>query len=121
MGFEDLCHDVPKIRFWKHPVTMEQPQNKPTTLQSNCSQYSAKLNTFSRPPDFNFSTLYSEATNNYQFHLHPYFPKPFFSVPTTIKSLCCTLEAWIPEESCLTPQALHFLPHSVNTLQSISY
>jgi len=102
-------------------VTTEQPQKKLITLQSNCSQYSAKLHTFSCPPVFDFSTLYSEASNTYQFHLLPHLSKPFFSAPTPIKYLhCSTLLAWIPEATQFTPQALHFLPCYVNTLQSIS-
>jgi hypothetical protein len=63
---------------------------------------------------------YSEASNIHQFHLHPHFPKPFFSEPTPIKSLCSTHPAWTPATTPLTPQALHFLPRSVNTLQSVS-
>jgi len=64
--------------FGTHPVTTEKPQNNLITLQSKCSQYSAKLHTFSCPPVFDFSTLYSEASNNYQFYLHPHFPKTIF-------------------------------------------
>jgi len=109
MGFKDLCPDVQK-HFGMHPVTMEQPQKKLITLQSNCNQYSVKLHTFSCPPVFDFSTLYSEACNSYQFYLHPNFPKSFLSVPTPIKSLCCTLLAWIPEATHFTPPALHFPP-----------
>jgi len=109
-----------KNHFGMHPVTMEQPQNKLITLPSNCGQYCAKPYMFSCPPVIYFSTLYSEASNNYQFHLYPRFPKPFFSETTPIKFLCSTLLAWIPEATHLTPQTLHFLPRSVNTLQSIS-
>jgi hypothetical protein len=106
----------------KHPVTMKQPQNKLTTLQSNCGQYSAKPRMFPYPKSFLYLyTIFTskhqlsiQASINYQFHLHPHFPKPFFSVPTPNKFLCSRLLAWISEATHLTPQALHFLQRSFN-------
>jgi len=98
---------------WVH---MELPQNKLIILQSNCGQYYAKPCTFSCPQVFDFSTLYSEASNNYQFTIYTHIsPKPFFSVPTPNKSPCSTILAWIPEATHLTKQ-VYFLQHYVNTL-----
>jgi hypothetical protein len=118
MGFKDYCPDVTKKYFEMHPVTMEQSQNKLITLQSvvTIPQNPVRFPVL----QFSISLHYSEASNNHQFHLHPHFPKPSFSVCAPITSLCSTLLASIPEATHLNPQTPHFLPCSVNTLQSIS-
>lgn len=120
MGFKDLYPNFPKKKSFWDASSDNGTAPKQTYYTAVCSQYCGKTPYAFLSSSFLFLYTNSETSNNYQFHLYPHFPKPFFSEPTPIKSLCSTLLAWIPEATHLTLQVLHFLPRSVNTLQSIS-
>jgi hypothetical protein len=103
-----------------HPIRGQPPQNSPKAISLHCSLFLVSI--LQNPVCFLalqfFISLHHirEASNIYQFHLHPHFPKPFLCDAKPIKSVRSTVVVWILEALNITPKALYFLPSSVITL-----